>query len=204
MRAPKPGACVPFADPQKTGFNAELFWRPEAFARILRAYVRTSGEPGFGSVITLGDLQCQRAILKAADGEQHMLLRDERHIVQVLCRGADLRTDPFSIELVVDQFPEVEGRLRLLKVMANIYRQRRIGGGRAEWTVEATRHRDALAALDRRMEGWSYRQIAIFLYGQEAVHRDWTSPDQSMKNRVIRSVKRGVRMRDGGYRGLLE
>ena len=65
------------------------------------------------------------------------------------------------------------------------------------------RHRDALAALDRRMEGRSYREIAAFLYGEEAVGDDWNSPDQTMKNRVIRSVKRGVRMMKGGYRTLL-
>lgn len=204
MRGLKPGACVSFADPSKSGFDAELFWRPEAFGRLLRAYVRTRGDPGFGSVITLGELNCRRAIFKAADGEQHILLRDERHVIQVLCRGADLRTDPFAIELVVDQFPQVEGRIRVLKAMANIYRQRRIGGGTGEWTVEAMRHRDALAGLDGRMAGRSYRDIALFLYGEKAVRRDWGNPDQTMKNRVIRSVKRGFRMRDGGYRRLLE
>lgn len=65
------------------------------------------------------------------------------------------------------------------------------------------RHRDALAALDRRMEGRSYREIAVFLYGEKVVGDDWNSPDQTMKNRVIRSVKRGVRMMKGGYRTLL-
>ncbi|MHA1599426.1 MAG: DNA -binding domain-containing protein [Alphaproteobacteria bacterium] len=82
-------------------------------------------------------------------------------------------------------------------------RNRPPGRRQADWTVEATRHRDALAALDRRREGNSYRQIAVFLYGQKAVQDDWRSPDQAMKNRVIRSVKRGVRMVNGGYRRLL-
>lgn len=184
--------------------EADVFWHTEAFTRVLRAYVRIRGDPGFGAIISLGDLRCLRTVLKTADGEQHLLLRDQRHVIQVLCRGADLRTDPFSIELVVDGFPEIEGRLRLLKAMADVYRQRRIGGGTGEWTVEATRHRDALAALDWRTAGCSYREIAIYLHGEEAVRRDWTNPDQTMKNRVIRSVKRGVRMRDGGYRALLE
>jgi hypothetical protein len=65
------------------------------------------------------------------------------------------------------------------------------------------RHRDALVALDLRTEGRSYRQIAIFLCGEKAVREDWTNPDQTMKNRVIRSVKRGKRMMNGGYRTLL-
>lgn len=117
--------------------------------------------------------------------------------------GEDIRVDPFALELVVDQFPDVDSRQRLIRRLADLYRGRCIGGPKVRWTVEAMRHRDALAALDRRMEGYSYRQIAVFLYGEKAVGDDWTSPDQTMKNRVIRSVKRGVRMMNGGYRTLL-
>ena len=65
------------------------------------------------------------------------------------------------------------------------------------------RHRDALAALDLRAQGNSYREIARFLYGEDAVNADWNDPGQTMKNRVIRSVKRGARMSAGGYRALL-
>lgn len=203
MRPPKPGACASFADPEKTGLDADVFWQAATFSRILRAYLRTSDDPGFGSIISLGDLNCQCTVLKTVDLEQHILLRDDRHIIQVLCHGADLQTDPFAIELVVDQFPDVESRIQLLKIAANIYRRRRSGGDVGKWTVQAVRHRDALAALDRRIEGWSYREIAVFLYGEQAVQDDWTNPNQTMKNRVIRSAKRGFRLMNGGYRALL-
>lgn len=53
------------------------------------------------------------------------------------------------------------------------------------------------------MAGCSYREIAVFLYGEKAVKEDWNNPNQTMKNRVIRSVKRGQRMMNGGYRTLL-
>ena len=108
----------------------------------------------------------------------------------IRCLGADIRIDPFALELVIDAFPEVESRQRLIRRFADIYRNRLIGGPGGGWTVEAMRHRDALAALDRRMEGYSYRRIAIFLYGEKAVRDDWNSPDQTMKNRVIRRVRR--------------
>jgi len=170
---------------------------------MLRAYVREARDPGFGIVVSLRELGSRRTLLKTGDNKQHLILRDRRHVIQVFCRGADIQADPFAIELVVDQFPEVESRLRMLKAMANIYRQRRIGRGTGAWTVEAMRHRDALAALDRRMEEYSYRQIAVFLYGEKSVRDDWTAANQSMKNRVIRSVRRGFRMMKGGYRTLL-
>ncbi|MCG8446787.1 MAG: DUF2285 domain-containing protein [Hyphomicrobiales bacterium] len=183
--------------------TANVFWRPDAFARVLRAYVRTRNESGFGSIISLGELPCERTVLKTSDGEQHLLLRDKRHVIQVLCRGADLRIDPFSIELVVDQFPEVESRLKLLKAMADVYRRQRIGGGKGGWTVDATRHRDALIAVDLRRRQQSYQDIARFIHGDKLVDEEWTNPNVTLKNRTIRSYRRGVRFIGGDYRKLL-
>lgn len=170
---------------------------------MVSAYVRNGEDRGFGSVVSLADIRCRKTLLKTVDGEQHLLLRDRRRVAQVRCIGEDIRVDPFALELVVDQFPDVESRQRLIRRVADLYRNRRIGGPKGGWTVEATRHRDALAALDQRMEGRSYREIAVFLYGGKAVREDWTNPNQTMKNRVIRSVKRGLRMMNGGYRTLL-
>lgn len=131
------------------------------------------------------------------------MLRDDRRAAQVRCVGDDIRLDPFALELVIDRFPDADGCHRLIRRLADLYLGRRVGGRTGEWTAEATRHRDALAALDLRMDGRSYREIAVFLYGEKAVTDGWNSPDQTMKNRVIRSVKRGFRMMEGGYKTLL-
>lgn len=165
--------------------------------------MRQDHDPGFGSIVSLAEVGCRKTLLKAADGEQHLLFRDRHRVVQVRCIGSDILARPFGMELVVEEFPEVDPRHRLIRRLADIYRNRAIGGPRGQWSVEATRHRDALAALDLRMSGFSYREIAVFLLGASAVREDWTNPNQSMKNRVIRSVKRGFRLMNGGYRTLL-
>lgn len=165
--------------------------------------MREREDPGFGSLLSLGDLPCRRALLKTVDGAQHLLLRDGRRVIQLLCRGADLRTHPFSLELVVDRFPELESRLRLLRALAGIYRQSWRGDDLEQWSVEATRHRDALVAVDLRRQGWSYQDIARFLHGDKRVDAEWRNPNAALKNRTIRSYKRGIRFIAGGYRKLL-
>ena len=180
-----------------------MFWRVEDYRRVVSAYVRSVGDRGFGSVVSLGEVRCRKTLLKTVDGEQHVLLRDRRQVAQVRCVGVDIRVEGFALEVVVDEFPDVGNRQRLIRRLADLYRGQRVAGPNAGWTVEALRHRDALAALDRRSEGLSYREIAVFLYGLEAVRDDWTSPDQTMKNRVVRNVKRGLRMMNGDYKALL-
>lgn len=154
-------------------------------------------------MISLGDITCRKTILNMPDRVQHVLLRDQSRIVQLQCRGEEIGAYPFVLEVVIDVHGNIKRQLRLIKQLADLCENRKPSYSQLSWTVEATRHRDALAALDLRMAGRSYRQIAIFLYGEKAVREDWINPDQTMKNRVIRSVKRGTRMMNGGYRTLL-
>ncbi|WP_367277816.1 DUF2285 domain-containing protein [uncultured Roseobacter sp.] len=87
--------------------------------------------------------------------------------------------------------------------MADLYRTKRIGGGTGGWTVEAIRHRDALIAVDLRRRNWLYQDIARVIHGDQLVDEEWTNPNTTLKNRTIRSYKRGLRNIDGGYRKLL-
>jgi hypothetical protein len=59
-----------------------------------------------------------------------------------------------------------------------------------------------LRALDARMTGVTYRDIAAGLFGPQSVpDRAWKTHD--LRDRVIRLVRFGVSMREGGYRQLL-
>ena len=60
----------------------------------------------------------------------------------------------------------------------------------------------ALRALDARIEGNSYREIAEGLFGTRHIpERAWKSDD--LRNRTIRLVQTGLDLMRGGYRELL-
>jgi hypothetical protein len=60
-----------------------------------------------------------------------------------------------------------------------------------------------LIALDGHLEGRSYREIALVLYGKAAVGAYWTDDTRGLKSKVRRAVDRGLALMNGGYRGLL-
>jgi hypothetical protein len=60
----------------------------------------------------------------------------------------------------------------------------------------------ALRALDARMDGGTYREIAEGLFGARRIsERDW--PTHDLRNRTIRLVQNGFAPMRGGYRALL-
>ncbi|MFK5981012.1 MAG: DUF2285 domain-containing protein [Rhizobiaceae bacterium] len=150
------------------------------------------------------NFRCCKTLLKTVNGEQYLLLADKRRVAQVKCIGDSINISPFSIEPIIDRFPDVEGTHRLIRNLASLYRNRNFGASNAGWTSEGLRHRNTLAAFDCRSRGYSYREIATFIYGENEAVDAWNNPDQTMKNRIIRSVKRGERMVAGHYKSLLK
>lgn len=60
----------------------------------------------------------------------------------------------------------------------------------------------ALRALDARMDGGTYREIAEVLFGARPIpERTWKTHD--LRNRTIRLVQGGLALMRGGYRALL-
>ncbi len=181
-----------------------MFWCPNGCCKSLAAYARECGNPGFGAVVSLDLLSCRKALLKTVCGLQMLILTDGNQRVQARCSGEDIRLEPFALEPIVENFPEVRTSLHLIELLAALFGPNRKAAKKPEWSVEATRHRDALMALDLRLAGHSYREIALKIYGKPAVTCDWNNPNQTMKNRLIRSVKRGTAMMKGGYRTLFK
>jgi len=60
----------------------------------------------------------------------------------------------------------------------------------------------ALRALDARMDGSTYREVAEVLFGAKQIpERAWKTHD--LRNRTIRLVQTGLALMRGGYRALL-
>jgi len=60
----------------------------------------------------------------------------------------------------------------------------------------------ALRALDARMDGATYREIAEVLFPNERIsERDWGTHD--LRNRIIRLAQTGFALMRGRYRALL-
>jgi len=72
--------------------------------------------------------------------------------------------------------------------------------------LTAPRHRRlvlALRAHDGHLDGHSYRNIAIGLFGAARVPRGAAWKTHDLRARTMRLVAEAIRLRDGGYRALL-
>lgn len=170
---------------------------------MLRAYASREARPGWSSAISLKDLDCRKAVLDPASGAQQLILRDRLRLVQLLCEGDSIAIDPMAIGVVIGDFPAIERSVRALKPFAELFRHGNRSRASVGWTPQSLGLRNALIALDGATHGASHREVAEVIFGPRRVAEDWSGGHGWMKSRVIRAVKKGQQLMEGGYRDLL-
>lgn len=139
-------------------------------------------------------------ILIDAESRQHLVLRAHGVILQIAVDGADEVKGPEFLDFHVHSQLRRSGHQlimldRFLSGTAPRSPPKRI------WTSQARKLRDAIIALDGRAAGASHREVAIVIYGQTKVEREWAPA--GLRDLVRRDLDRGLKLAMGGYRDLL-
>jgi hypothetical protein len=144
-------------------------------------------------------LPAVKHILIDPDGRQHLLLRANGAVLQLMIEGADIATAPVTITFLVrglNAIARSAEQLNLLRRILSPARSRSLPA----WTPRTQNLRDALITLDGRRAGASYREIATIIHGAKSVAENW---HKGLRERMRRHYTRGFELSVGGYRDFL-
>jgi len=178
-----------------------VFWQPSIASDVPQIFAFPVGSLfGAGSI----DLQKVPGLLRALmtpDGSVHLLYRGDGSAAQFCIRGTDLS---LPVHLLQDAVPfqEDKGGKECLWTKL-VISTRRVLCAPTSRSTNPERLGFILQALDGRIAGASYREIAISWFGADRVRYDWDDGSQYLKNRIRRAVARGEKLVNGGYRRFL-
>ena len=156
------------------------------------------------SWVSLQDLACRKSILVTADGTEYLLLRDQRRVMQVLCVGESIAIEPCAIGLLANRVPGVRSKANLMFRFEEMCWSSKSSQKPVDWMPQSLSFRNALIALDGSINGASHREIAEVIFGPEEAGNDWAGGHGWMKSRIVRAIKKGRELMEGGYRNLLK
>jgi hypothetical protein len=182
--------------------EAVVFWDPPLCPAAIPAIaVRTP--PAAGAAPFRPRPAIRMDIFREGNGREHVRLSQRRESVQLAVSGASLLDAPYLLtELAI---PDDIARPRLAAIAAfNRLSQGRFNAGpsRPE-AIPSPRLALVLRALDGHLAGASQRQIAMSLFGENRVKREWRDPGGYIRDRVRRAISRGRHMMTSGYLELL-
>jgi hypothetical protein len=187
------------ADPHQSFLEQTIFWAPEVLPTVIP--VRPASLVGSHSHVSLDLSDLNKGQLRQGPDGWHVVLNLRGVEHRVWFKEAPVVAVTYAVELPFDrdfEFRADAGR-RLWRALNG-----RPPGAPLHALSESRRRRLALAlrALDARMDGSTYREIAEVLFGAERIsERDWRTHD--LRNRTIRLVQSGFALMRGGYRALL-
>jgi len=187
------------ADPDRSFLEQTVFWAPEVLPTVIP--VRPALLVSSHSQVSLDLNNLETGQLRQGPDGWHAVLHLNGVEHRVWLKEAPVVAVSYAVELPLDrdfEFRADAGR-RLWRGLNGRPQ------GEPLHALSANRRRRlavALRALDARMDGATYREIAEVLFPAERIsERDWGTHD--LRNRIIRLVRTGFALMHGGYRALL-
>ncbi|MCX7587296.1 DUF2285 domain-containing protein [Phenylobacterium sp. 58.2.17] len=171
-----------------------MFWAPEAdLATVILAPSPLSTGVSFSTLATADQ---GRTDTDAAG--RYLILGDGVDAIHLALLGRARPGRPLAVIVPLDA--DLPAR-----IVAAVGLWRRLGAGGGPRGLTAQKRRrliQMLRAVDGRRCGAAHREIAIALFGAARVTSEpWKT--SSLRDATLRLVRDGLRMVDGGYRGLL-
>jgi hypothetical protein len=188
-----------FVNPNMSALASPIFWLPSIMYRIATCTAKATND-NQTDALCLAAFVGQRAVLVTSSTET-IAMHQHQISASIVVKDSSFLIGESALTFEIVGLNEVNRACETLKVLNHL----RIN--RSECShVESDYHSKYLGylvALDGRLAGRPYRDIAEVLYGYERIGPYWTDDSRGYKSKVRRAVERGYDLMNGGYRALL-
>lgn len=183
---------------EETGFG--FFWSPECNPLVLSA----EATPIAADQANAFDIRQfeHLSVVLGCDGCEHILFSDGLRHLQLAVTMGTVLDGPVCLRYALSGFRGVEAKALTLRRLCHLCRFGRFPKTLYPPERRAPRWAMLLRAWDGLQAGASQREIAVVLFGENAVRRDWAAG--FLRTRVQRLIRGVEKLIGGGYRQLLQ
>jgi hypothetical protein len=188
-----------FANPNTSALEAPVFWMPAITQHVASCKAKATNDNQPNN-LCLADFAGQRSALITSSTE-YFTLHHNQMSASMVVKDSTFLIGESALTFEIVGLNEVSRACETLKIL-NYLRINRSEISYAQSDYHS-KYLAYLVALDGRLAGQSYRDIAEVLYGSEHIGSYWTDDSRGYKSKVRRAVENGLALMNGGYRTLL-
>lgn len=181
-----------------------MFWRPDCYRFVIPAKAILQKEKKIEKALRIPSPHYDSTILTLQNGEEHLLLRRDKCALQLVCPEGGLQEGRLSFSHFVAGPDQLTRQIVPLRQLESLYRLGRLPRTLFPLAAHAQRLRLVLQALDGRLAGASYREIALTIFNEKRVREDWDGTGCNLFAQTRRTVQRGLYLMREGYRQFLK
>lgn len=158
---------------------------------------------GSGTSLALALPTCRSTILAGVSDRYHILFAQADRRLQLDLYGLiDLSASDLRIA-AISRLDRLSRQVLSLRRLADLAKYHALRPSLYAPDPRGLRLAHVLQALDGWLAGGTQREIAIALFGDRRVDRDWPDPRSHLRDHIRRSIARGRSLMAGGYLRLL-
>jgi hypothetical protein len=152
---------------------------------------------------SLSRLDCRKTVLITPNGAAYLLLTEAGQAIQVMWRGAGMLNEHLILTAPIKLFSGGDAKRLAMRRLWELQRRGAIPRRLFPPHPAGDRLRIALQALDGRLAGASWRQVAVAVFGEERTVDAWASDSRWLLDRTRRLFWQGEAYMKGRYREFL-
>jgi hypothetical protein len=188
-----------FADPRSSASEIQVFWCDDLIKNAVNCAAKNANDNHFDS-LSLSAFSGRRAVLVTSSHEL-VTIQHKKNSASMIVRGSTFLIGQSTLTFEIQGLELSARHAETLRTLRLLRSQQ--ASSDAYHGSEHCKYRGYLIALDGRLAGRTYREIAEVLYGSDRIKPYWNTDTYGHKSMVRRAVEKGLALLNGGYRDLL-
>ena len=183
-----------FADPEQDSKTICPFWSPKHNPYILKCTPTPNDKIDNLSGAFLSDLTCEKNVVQSSDGKLHLILSNKNRSLQLAFdRNVDIERE-MHFEIRVRAATSLIQQAAAISCLDTLLNQGSFAHSYSEMPAKFRITPQLLYALDLAKLGFSQREIAQRIFGEDAVLAGWNGISHHVKSRTHRLLKKGKKL----------
>ncbi len=192
-----------FADPAQDSKTISPFWSPSHNPYILKCTPTPNDKADNSSGALLNDIACKRSLVQSSDGKLHLLLsKTNRSLQLTFDKKIDIEQEVY-FEIRVRAAATLIQQAAAISCLDSLLTQGSFARSYSEMPARLRIKPQLLYALDLAKLGFSQREIAQRIFGEDAVLTGWNGISHHIKSRTYRLLKKGKKLIGKSHKVLL-
>lgn len=193
-----------FNNPKVNSKNTDVFWSPNTTPFILKCSLIEHNHSEFGEGIILADLDLRLTYVQSEDSKSHLLLKDETSSLQLIFDvSLDLNTF-FDFEIHLPAFCNRSKQIKSVIKLDQLLSCKKFIKIQGLSESKSNQYIEILFAIDLMNAGYSQREIAKKIFGDDSILDGWDGISDFTRSKVRRTFARGKILLKNGHRTFFE
>ncbi|NRA87381.1 MAG: DUF2285 domain-containing protein [Rhizobiales bacterium] len=180
--------------------SATPFWRADINPNILRCIVKDSEYDQQAFEIDLKNINCKHQFVETNDGKYHLLFTRRSLNLQLVFDHALDWHNPFKILVYIYSLQNYQQQKSSISCLERLIYGRIVRSSLNNKLSRYFASPKILFAYDLKIYGYSNRQIAQELYGEDRISDCWDGISDSFKTKTKRIISKSCKLIDAGFK----